>query len=166
MTIKQKLWAECCYTATYLSNFITDLVNPNTPYQRFYQEHPKLPQLRTFGELCVIKHTHKIISKKSNRGYKAVMVGYSAENSSDTYRVIDLDTLTVKRSRYIIWLNQIGCFDCEDIEVDDYGEFLLDTEENETDTEPTEDESDVEGEEVKTVEKDYSTKDNCQESLN
>ena len=115
---KNKLWAECCSTAVFLSNYLPDTLDTKTPNQRYLGRTLPLPPLRTFGELEIVKHTEKILKKSKNKGYKAMMVGYAQNSARGTYRFLKINALTIRESRNAIWLNKISD-EADEIEEDE-----------------------------------------------
>jgi hypothetical protein len=62
--------------------------------------------LRSFGEIGVVTTKDNIQSKLKNRGTPSMFVGYSVHHANDVYRMLNLDTKRIIRSRNIIWLNE------------------------------------------------------------
>ena len=61
--------------------------------------------LKTFGEMCVVT-TKKIIQGKLNdRGTVGLFVGYPQNHADDVYRIFNLQTKQIIKSRDLIWLN-------------------------------------------------------------
>jgi hypothetical protein len=61
---RNKIWAECVMTATYLSNVITIRSNMKSPYELLYNTKPILhEEIKIFGKVWVV--TTKDKSKQS-----------------------------------------------------------------------------------------------------
>jgi hypothetical protein len=96
-----KLWAEAVATAVYIKNRLPTRALPNsTPYERWTRKKPDISHLRTFGCLAFAWIHGDLRKKLDNHAYKCVLLGYSAETSTQ-YRVIDISTGRVFMARDI-----------------------------------------------------------------
>ena len=64
--------------------------------------------LRRFGEICVAHKGIKIQSKLEDKGKKCLFLGYAKNHTGDCYRLLDMRTNKVIKSRDIIWLNRFS----------------------------------------------------------
>jgi hypothetical protein len=100
------LWAECASTATFYDNIIVKTSQNKSPLELMFKEKAKESNnLRKFGEVCVAATKSKIQGKLSNRGSVCAFVGYPSNHASDVYRLLNLKTIHVIKSRNVIWSN-------------------------------------------------------------
>jgi hypothetical protein len=57
--------------------------------------------------LGVVTTKDKIQSKLTNCGFPCIFVGYAENHSRDVYRMLNLDTNAIIKSRDIIWLKKM-----------------------------------------------------------
>jgi Reverse transcriptase (RNA-dependent DNA polymerase) len=106
--LRNKIWAECVMTTTYLSNVIATRSNMKSPFELLYDTKPVLPEeLKIFGEVGVVTTKDKIQAKLANRGTPCIFVGYAENHSKDVYRMLNLETNAIINSRDIIWLKKM-----------------------------------------------------------
>jgi hypothetical protein len=104
---RKGLWAECASTATFYNHIIVKTSQNKSPLELMFKEKAKeLNNLRKFGEVCVAATKNKIQGKLSDRGSVCVFVGYPSNHASDVYRLLNLKTNHVIKSRDVIWLNK------------------------------------------------------------
>jgi hypothetical protein len=102
----QGLWAECASTATFYDNIIvTNSLHKSSLELMFNEKSKELNNLRKFGEVCVAATKSKIQGKLSDRGSVCVFVGYTFNHANDVYRLLNLNTNHVIKSRDVIWSN-------------------------------------------------------------
>jgi hypothetical protein len=100
------LWAECASTATCYDNIIVKNSQNKSPLELMLNDKAKeLNNLRKFREVCVAATKSKIQGKLSDRGSVCVFVGYPSNHVSDVYRLLNLKTNHVIKSRDVIWSN-------------------------------------------------------------
>ena len=105
--VHQGLWAECATLCTMLDTISTS-TDDKSSYHKFYSKtSPIINNLRTSGELGIVKKTSKIQSKLVNKGDLCIFVRYSTNHSSDTYRMLNLTTKQIILTRDIRWLNRM-----------------------------------------------------------
>ena len=105
--LRDGLWTECASTATSLDNILSTN-GELSPYESFYGHPSKIMNnLRTFGELGIVKTASKTQSKIVNRGEACIFVGYPSNHPSSTYRMLNLRTHKVIISRDIIWMHKM-----------------------------------------------------------
>ena len=61
--------------------------------------------LKTFGEMCVVTTKKSIQVKLNDRGTVGLFVGYPQNHADDIYRIFNLQTKQIIKSRDLIWLN-------------------------------------------------------------
>jgi hypothetical protein len=102
---KYKIWAECARSVAMLDNMLTSSTKPHSPYYLFYKRHPEyLKQLHTFGEIGIVA-THEdkdLRSKLAPRGKICMFVGYPDSTIPDVYRMLNLQTNMIIKSRDVI----------------------------------------------------------------
>jgi len=77
------LWAEAVSTAVYIKNRPPSRALPNsTPFKRWMQKKTDSSHLRTFGCLAFAWIHGDLRKKLDNHAYKCVLLGYSAETST------------------------------------------------------------------------------------
>jgi hypothetical protein len=97
------LWTECASTATFFDNIIVKNSQSKSPLELMFNEKAKeLNNLRKFGDVCVAATKNKIQGKLSDRGSVCVFVGYPSNHANDVYRLLNLKTNHVIKSRDVI----------------------------------------------------------------
>jgi hypothetical protein len=106
--LRSGVWAECAVTVTFLSN-ITSVKNQEVcPHQLLFGCKPKLlASLRSFGEIGVVNTKDTIQGKLKNKGTPCMFVGFSEHHAYDVYRMLNLETEMIIKSRDSIWLSQV-----------------------------------------------------------
>ena len=109
--LRRLLWAEAMNTAIDLDNIMaqTDAGNQSA-HQKFTKEkaQPKYAEsLRTFGEIGVILNKRGHRSKMTNRGRKAMMVGFHRQSGTEVYRMFNFDTEKITQTRDVRWTNEM-----------------------------------------------------------
>ena len=102
------LWAEAANMVVMMDN-ILEKADGETAYKKFGWKSENSPRyatnLRTFGEMCVIKdHTNSMKAKLKNKGILGFMVGYPDDCAQGAFIILKLNTNIVVISRYVIWL--------------------------------------------------------------
>jgi hypothetical protein len=90
----KKLCAEAVSTAVYIKNRLPSRALPHlnsTPFERWMRKKPDISHLRTFGCLPFAWIHGNLRKKLDNHAYKCVLLGYSAETSTQ-YRVMDVNS--------------------------------------------------------------------------
>jgi hypothetical protein len=78
-----------------------------SPLELIFKEKAKeLNNLQKFGEVSVAATKSKIQGKLSDRGSVCVFVGYPSNHASDVFRLLNLKTNHVIKSRAVIWSNK------------------------------------------------------------
>ena len=91
--LRDGLWTECASTATSLDNILTNDQAQKSPYKLFYGLPSKIVNnLRTFGEIGIVKTAKKTQSKIINRGKACIFVGYLSNHPSAMFRMLNLRT--------------------------------------------------------------------------
>ena len=105
--VRTGIWAECASTATHYSNILVTRGNAASPYELLYKKKPScINELRTFGEMGVVADRKKIQGKLEDRGKVCMFVGYPSNHACDVYKMFNLQTMRVFKSRDIIWLKK------------------------------------------------------------
>jgi hypothetical protein len=107
--IKYGTWAECASTIVKLDNMMTGGNRKEPPYKRFYGKDPPFASsLRTFKELGVVAiHENKDKRRKlKERGNICMFVGYPDDITRDSYRMLNLKTNRVIKSKDILWMKK------------------------------------------------------------
>jgi Reverse transcriptase (RNA-dependent DNA polymerase)/gag-polypeptide of LTR copia-type/Zinc knuckle len=106
--LRNKIWAECVMTTTYLSNVLSTKSSFKSPSELLFGAKPILQnKLKIFGEVGVVTTKDKIQAKLTNRGTPCIFVGYAENHSKDVYRMLNLETNAIINSRDIIWLKKM-----------------------------------------------------------
>jgi hypothetical protein len=67
--LRNKIWAECAITTTYLANILSSKSSLKSPFELLFGSKPILHyELKIFGEVGVVTTKDKIQSKLNNRG--------------------------------------------------------------------------------------------------
>jgi len=105
--VRTGIWAECASTATHYSNILVTRGSSASPYELLYKKKPScINELRTFGEMGVVADRKKIQGKLEDRGKVCMFVGYPSNHACDVYKMFNLQTMRVFKSRDIIWLKK------------------------------------------------------------
>jgi hypothetical protein len=105
--IKNGIWAECAYTATFYSNILAKrFTKRSTKELLFGREAHCAHNLRMFGEIGIVTTKKKIQGKLKDRGTVCIFVRYSPNNSCDSYRIHNLKTKQIIKARGIVWQNK------------------------------------------------------------
>ena len=133
--MREKLWAECAMTATFLDGILSNKVGAKSKWEKFYKETPRFAdKLRTFGEVGVVwdYRNQKIKKKLDNKGEIHYFVGYSTSHAGDTYRMYNPKTGGITVTRDIYWLNkmpnEVKIKKIEKIESDDEADYEAENE--------------------------------------
>jgi hypothetical protein len=103
---RHELWAECASTASFYENRIVNKTRQQPPLQLMYNKHFKRSKnLKTFGEMCVVTTKRAIKGKLSNRGTVSLSVGYPDNRVDDVYRIFNIKTKQIIKSKDLVWLN-------------------------------------------------------------
>jgi len=96
-------WMEAANTITHLENITIRKGTTCTLYYLFYgKDAPYAKHLQVFGKLGIVKIL-KPTNKLSNKGLKAIFVGYAAGN---VYRFVNPNTNRIILSRDVKWLSK------------------------------------------------------------
>ena len=119
-----------------LDNTLVSKKENKSPYCLFFskgKDPDYVKNLKQFGEVgFILKRGNKIKSKISDRGKKAIMVGYTRNSTGDTYRMYNLSTNKITNTRDVNWMNKIY----EDgIKEDIKSDYYTASEEDETEDE-------------------------------
>ena len=93
--LRKKLWAEGANTCANLYNILVNVKEEKPSFQKIIgsKEDPRyIKHLISFRGLETILNQNKIKVKMTNRGKKAIMIGYVRQNNNDTYRMYNLET--------------------------------------------------------------------------
>jgi hypothetical protein len=88
-----------------VENITCNTLADKSAYELVHNKKPKLIAYAVqFGQIGIQTLRQKFKQKWKERGEKVLMVGYTADHSSDTYRVYDPGRKSIRMSRDIIWL--------------------------------------------------------------
>ena len=108
--IRKGLWAEAASTATQIHNICLRKNKNETPYEMIFNENPQFVEnLRRFGEIGIVTFRKGKIgrSKLDNKARHCIFVGYVLEGPLKTYRMFDLRTRKIIKSRDVKWINKL-----------------------------------------------------------
>jgi hypothetical protein len=71
-------------------------------YNKEFKGHKNL---KTFGEMCVVTTKKVIQGKLSDRGTVGLFVGYPDNHADDVYRILNIKSKQIIKSRDSVWLN-------------------------------------------------------------
>jgi hypothetical protein len=71
-------------------------------YNKQFKGHENL---KTFGDMCVVTTKKAIQGKLSDRGTVGLFVGYPDDHADDVYRIFNIKTKQIIKSRDLVWLN-------------------------------------------------------------
>jgi transposase InsO family protein len=136
---KDELWAECAMTATKLQS-VTVRKGGHIPYRQIYGTLPRwIRHLRIFGEVGIVTDhaNRKIKGKLRDRGFSAMMLGYSDDHEGNVYRLLKLKTGRVIHSRDVTWLNKtLGQYQANKMDIQEIDEDEENSEDEEENTMP------------------------------
>jgi hypothetical protein len=104
--IRHGLWAECASTASFYENRIINKSTQQSPLQLMFKtQFEGFNNIKTFGEMCVVKTKKSIQGKLNDRGTVGLPVGYPQNHADDVYRIFNIKTKQIIKSRDLIWLD-------------------------------------------------------------
>jgi hypothetical protein len=139
--VSSGIWAECTSTATFYSNILLTNGRSKSPQElMFGNKSHCVNNLRLFGEMGVITTKEKIQGKLKDQGTVCMFVGYSQSHACNVYRMLNMSTRHVIKSRDIKWLHKTYEDWCvkedpeseKDDEIDDDDPILVNTKAQET----------------------------------
>jgi len=99
-------WTEATNTVTHLENIMIRKRMTCTPHYLFYgSDTPYAQHLQVFGKLAIAKVLNTT-NKLSDRGMKAIFVGYADKHVGNVYRFINPNTNKIILSRDVKWLER------------------------------------------------------------
>ena len=105
--LKYKLWAECAKTVTDLDGLLISKKGEKSSYEKFFKNQQKfVSHLRTFGEVGIVLDKKKIKSKLSDRGFRAIFVGYADNHAGDVYKMYNPNTSKITMTRDVRFLGK------------------------------------------------------------
>ena len=97
---------EAANTITHLENITIRKGNTWTPYYLFYGKDTTYTKyLQVFGQLGIVKVLQPT-NKLSNKGLKAIFVGYANKHAGNVYRFVNPNTNRIILSRDVKWLSK------------------------------------------------------------
>ena len=105
--IKRHLfWTEAANTVTHLENITIRKGTTRTPHFLFYgSDAPYTKYRQVFGKLAIVKVLNTT-NKLSDKGMKAIFVGYTDKHAGNVYRFINPNTNRIILSRDVKWLER------------------------------------------------------------
>lgn len=100
------LWAEATFTAVYLKNLSpTKTLDGKSPHEIWTGKKPSLRHLRVFGCKVMAHVPKEKRSKWQSKAQERVFIGYC--DSTNTYRVCDLKTQTIQKTRDVRFFENV-----------------------------------------------------------
>jgi len=91
---------------THLENITIRKGTSRTPHYLFYgSDAPYAQHLQVFGNLAIVKVLN-MTNKLSDRGKKAIFIGYADKHAGNVYRFINPDTNKIILSWDVKWLQR------------------------------------------------------------
>jgi hypothetical protein len=104
--IQDGLWAECASTASHYENRIVNKETQKSPSQLKYSKQFRgSKNLKTFGVMCIVMTKKTIEGKLNDRGTVGLFVGYPDNHAIDVYRIFNIKTIQIIKSRDLNLLN-------------------------------------------------------------
>ncbi len=103
------VWTECAATASKNDSLMVTNTKPISSHNQFFEKEPKFARhLRTFGEIGIVTNpsTQKIKAKLADRGKTCMFVGYAENHASGVYRMLNLKTNRILKTRDVIWMKK------------------------------------------------------------
>ena len=121
-----------------------------SPYKRFYGKTPRYQKnLRSFGDIGILKTGDKIAGKLTNKGDAYMMLGYATESVEGTYRLLRLGTKRVVKSRNVRQLHKTyGEYTKESNVHNDHDNKSFDYNDLDDEDHPNQEAGDLVGEEI------------------
>ena len=92
-------WTEAANTVTHLENITIRKGTTHTPHYSFYGNDALYTKhLQVFGKMVIVKVLNST-NKLSNKGMKAIFVGYADKRAGNVYRFINPNTNRIILSR-------------------------------------------------------------------
>ena len=99
-------WTEATNTVTHLENISIRKGTTRTPHYLFYgSDAPYTQHLQVFGKLAIVKVLNPT-NKLSDKGMKAIFVGYADKHTGNVYRSINPSTNRIILSHDVKWLDR------------------------------------------------------------
>jgi hypothetical protein len=106
--VRSGIWTECASTATFYSNILLTNGRSKSPQElMFGNKSHCVNNLRLFGKMGVVTTKEKIQGKLKDRGTVCMFVGYPPSHACNIYRMLNMSTRHVIKSRDIKWLHKI-----------------------------------------------------------
>jgi len=104
--IQNGLWAECASTSSFYENRIMHKATQQSPLQSMFKTQFKgINNLRTFEKMFLITTKKNIQRKFYDKGKVGLFAGYPQNHADNVYRIFNLNTKQIIKSRDLIWLN-------------------------------------------------------------
>ncbi len=94
-------WSAALLHAAYLHNRRVHCVTKTTPVEEWFNQHPNLKHLRTFGSRICIKQSGKHRAKSDHHHFDGIFIGYTAMDHNIRY--IDIVSGVVKQSHHAVF---------------------------------------------------------------
>ena len=107
--MKFKIWAECVKTATDLDGILVESPTQKSRVERFIQKKPRfIGNLRSFGEIGIVwdSRNKNMLGKLSDRGFRAIFVGYAENHAGDVYRMYNDKTGRITTTRDVRFIGK------------------------------------------------------------
>ena len=105
--IAQKmLWKEAVHTCERIRNSMANTGSTTSPFESFIGENPKITgSFSEFGRIIYVTKRDKFKKKMTDKCFNAIMVGYTDNNTRDTYKLYNTETKRVIMNRDVKWAN-------------------------------------------------------------
>jgi hypothetical protein len=94
-------WSAALLHAAYLHNGRVQRVTKTTPVEEWFNQHPNLKHLRTFGSRVCIKQSGERRAKLDHHHFDGIFIGYTATDHNIRY--IDIVSGVVKQSHHAVF---------------------------------------------------------------
>ena len=104
--IRNGIWAECASTESFYENRLINKATHQSPLQLMFKtQFQSFNNLQTFGEMCVVTTKKSIQGKLYDSRTVGLFVDYPQSHADDVYRIFNLRTTQIIKSRDLTWLN-------------------------------------------------------------
>ena len=107
--LKFKIWAECVKTATDLDGILVESLIQRSRVEQFIGKNPRfLGNLCSFGEVGIVwdSKSQKMQGKLTDRGFRAIFVGYAENHAGDVYRMYNDKTGRITTTRDVRFIGK------------------------------------------------------------
>jgi hypothetical protein len=103
--MRRGIWAEYASTATFYANILVNRESQKPDYESMFElKFKRFRIMKIFGEMVVVATKKRIQGKLSDRGTVCTFLGYLQNHSDNVYRLFNINTMKVIKSRDFIRL--------------------------------------------------------------